>query len=61
MMSEKKRELVVIGNGMAGVATVEEILRLDPDRYNIKHIRQRAASKTITAFSWAKYSQRRKS
>ncbi len=35
MKNEKKRELVVIGNGMAGVASVEEILRLDPDRFNI--------------------------
>jgi len=30
-----KQELVVIGNGMAGVSAVEEILRLNPDRYNI--------------------------
>ncbi|MBE9531480.1 MAG: NAD(P)/FAD-dependent oxidoreductase, partial [Proteobacteria bacterium] len=35
MKNEKRRELVVIGNGMAGVASVEEILRLDPDRFNI--------------------------
>ena len=34
-MKEEKRDLVVIGNGMAGVAIVEEILKLDPDRYNI--------------------------
>ncbi len=31
----KKKELVVIGNGMAGVAAVEEIIRLAPERYNI--------------------------
>ena len=31
----KKKELVVIGNGMAGVAAVEEIIRLSPERYNI--------------------------
>ena len=35
MKSEERKELVVIGNGMAGVATVEEILRLAPERYNI--------------------------
>ena len=35
MKKIEKKELVVIGNGMAGVATVEEILRLDPQRYNI--------------------------
>lgn len=31
----KKERLVVIGNGMAGVACVEEILKLDPSRYEI--------------------------
>jgi nitrite reductase (NADH) large subunit len=30
-----KEKLVVIGNGMAGVRAVEEILRLDPARYDI--------------------------
>ena len=30
-----KERLVVIGNGMAGVRTVEEILERDPDRYEI--------------------------
>ena len=35
MSSQGKQELVVIGNGMAGVSAVEEILRLDPHRYNI--------------------------
>ncbi|MEE9543503.1 MAG: FAD-dependent oxidoreductase, partial [Thermodesulfobacteriota bacterium] len=35
MKNEERKELVVIGNGMAGVATVEEILKLNPDRYNI--------------------------
>ncbi len=30
-----KERLVVIGNGMAGVRTVEEILKLDPERYAI--------------------------
>lgn len=30
-----KRRLVVIGNGMAGMRTVEELLALDPDAYDI--------------------------
>ena len=30
-----KENLVLIGNGMAGVRTLEEILKLDPDKYNI--------------------------
>ncbi len=31
----KKQKLVVIGNGMAGMRTVEELLRLAPDLYDI--------------------------
>ena len=34
-MDNARKELVVIGNGMAGAATVEEILKLDSERYNI--------------------------
>jgi nitrite reductase (NADH) large subunit len=30
-----KERLVVIGNGMAGMRTVEELLKLDPTRYDI--------------------------
>jgi nitrite reductase (NADH) large subunit len=30
-----KQELVVIGNGMAGMRTVEELLKLDPEMYRI--------------------------
>jgi nitrite reductase (NADH) large subunit len=30
-----KRSLVVVGNGMAGMRTVEELLKLDPDLYDI--------------------------
>lgn len=30
-----KPRLVVVGNGMAGMRTVEELLRLSPDRYDI--------------------------
>ena len=29
------KNLVVIGNGMAGMRTVEELLKLDPEKYNI--------------------------
>ncbi len=35
MSKAVKQELVVIGNGMAGVSAVEEILKIDPERYNI--------------------------
>ncbi|WP_038036427.1 nitrite reductase large subunit NirB [Thermopetrobacter sp. TC1] len=35
MNSREQERLVVIGNGMAGVRTVEEILKLDPARYAI--------------------------
>lgn len=31
----KKMKLVMVGNGMAGVRTLEELLRLEPDLYNI--------------------------
>jgi nitrite reductase (NADH) large subunit len=31
----KKMKLVMVGNGMAGVRTLEELLRLAPDRYDI--------------------------
>lgn len=34
-MSEKKQRLVVVGNGMAGIRTVEEVLKLAPDRFDI--------------------------
>ncbi|MGZ3370304.1 MAG: hypothetical protein ACXWK1_15275, partial [Caulobacteraceae bacterium] len=30
-----KQRLVVVGNGMAGCRAVEEILKRDPDRYEI--------------------------
>ena len=30
-----KQSLVVIGNGMAGMRTVEELLKLEPDHYDI--------------------------
>jgi nitrite reductase (NADH) large subunit len=33
--SRKKRRLVVIGNGMAGMRTVEEVLSAAPDKYDI--------------------------
>src|SRR6218665_2421229 len=31
----KKPQLVLVGNGMAGVRTLEELLRIAPDRYDI--------------------------
>ena len=30
-----KQKLVMIGNGMAGVRTIEELLKLDPNLYDI--------------------------
>ncbi|MBA3731209.1 MAG: NAD(P)/FAD-dependent oxidoreductase, partial [Gammaproteobacteria bacterium] len=32
---EKKTRLVLIGNGMAGVRTLEELLKIAPDLYDI--------------------------
>ena len=32
---EQRQKLVVVGNGMAGMRTVEELLGLDPDRFDI--------------------------
>ncbi len=34
-MSGTKQKLVVVGNGMAGIRTVEELLALSPDRHDI--------------------------
>ena len=34
-MSETKQNLVLVGNGMAGMRTVEELLKLEPEKYNI--------------------------
>ena len=34
-MIMKKQKLVLIGNGMAGIRTVEELLKLAPDLYEI--------------------------
>lgn len=31
----KKQKLIVIGNGMAGIRTVEELLKIAPDAYDI--------------------------
>ena len=30
-----KRKLVMIGNGMAGIRTLEELLKIAPDMYDI--------------------------
>ena len=34
-LPEQKQDLVVIGNGMAGMRTVEELLKIAPEHYNI--------------------------
>ncbi|KQM79768.1 nitrite reductase large subunit NirB [Xylophilus sp. Leaf220] len=34
-MRVKKQKLVLVGNGMAGVRTLEELLKIDPDLYEI--------------------------
>lgn len=34
-MAQNKQNLVLIGNGMAGMRTVEELLKLEPEKYNI--------------------------
>ncbi len=34
-LPDQKQDLVVIGNGMAGMRTVEELLKIAPDYYNI--------------------------
>jgi nitrite reductase (NADH) large subunit len=31
----KKQKLVLVGNGMAGVRTLEEVIKLDPNKYDI--------------------------
>ena len=35
LMSVKKQKLVVIGNGMAGIRVVEELIKLAPELYEI--------------------------
>lgn len=35
MEAGNKQELILIGNGMAGMRTIEEILKLEPEKYNI--------------------------
>jgi len=34
-MNKQKQQLVVIGNGMAGIRTLEELLKMSPDEYDI--------------------------
>ncbi len=34
-LPDQKQDLVVVGNGMAGMRTVEELLQMAPDHYNI--------------------------
>ena len=38
MSMHKKERLVLVGNGMAGMRTIDEILARDPDRYEIEVI-----------------------
>jgi len=33
--ADMKQKLVLVGNGMAGVRTLEELLKVDPDKYDI--------------------------
>ena len=35
MSSVQKQKLAVIGNGMAGIRTIEELLKIAPDKYEI--------------------------
>ncbi|MBI5429761.1 MAG: NAD(P)/FAD-dependent oxidoreductase [Nitrosomonadales bacterium] len=35
MMTKNKMRLVVIGNGMAGIRTIEELLKMSPDEFDI--------------------------
>ena len=36
MASKKSKErLIIIGNGMAGTACLEEVLKADPDKFDI--------------------------
>lgn len=34
-MEERRRKLIVVGNGMAGVRLLEELMKLEPERYEI--------------------------
>ena len=45
-----KKELVVIGNGMAGAAAIEEIIKFSPERYNIT-VFGKEKTPTTTGFS----------
>ena len=35
MIQNMKQNLVLIGNGMSGIRTIEELLKLEPEKYNI--------------------------
>ena len=45
----KKSKLVMVGNGMAGVRTIEEMLKVAPDLYDIT-VLARSRTPTTTAF-----------
>ena len=42
--TRRKKRLVMVGNGMAGVRTLEELLKLAPDALRHHRVRRRAAS-----------------
>lgn len=43
----KRQKLIVVGNGMAGIRTVEELLALAPDKYDITVV----SSETVAAYN----------
>lgn len=48
-----KKKLVLIGNGMAGIRTIEEIIKLLPDQFEIT-VFGKEPYPTITGFSYQK-------
>jgi hypothetical protein len=46
----KKLKLVMVGNGMAGVRTLEELLKIAPDIYDITVFGALNLTQTTTAF-----------
>lgn len=45
----KKMKLVLVGNGMAGVRSIEELLKIAPDMYDIT-VSAPSPTPTTTAF-----------
>ena len=53
----KKMKLVMVGNGMAGVRTLEELLKIAPDLYDItvfgaEPLRQLQPHSAVTGTRW---------